>query len=178
MQYVKMYEYSPELIDTILASVDGAVENALISQIAGTFSQAGLIIRIKHCFPDTPNEYYRITCHIKKSAEAVIVNTRQDLGKDGVTDGMSVQLRITDQRTFDTLERLSEGVRRQIVGAIDCRFCSDKCTGKKYVFSYEGNEYTKCRYICSNFRLTAENTSDIESIMDIVRSEIEYNRKK
>ncbi len=178
MQYVKVYDYSPELLDIISASVDGDCEKALISRFTEAFAEAGLAVRIKHCFPDTPKAYYRITCFIKKSAEAVIVNTRQDLGKDGVTDGMSVQLRITDQRTLDSLDRLSEGVRRQIVGAIDCRFCSDKCEGKKYVFSYGGSEYTKCRYICSNFRITAENAADIESIMYIVRSEIEYNRKK
>lgn len=176
MQFVKTYDYSPELIDNILACVDNTLEKSLIDQIIEEFYKAGLFIKIKHCFPDMPKAYYRILCFIKKSSEAVIINTRQDLGKDGVVDGLNIQIRITNQYTLNNLDQLSENVRNQIVNANDCRYCSEACIGKKYVFSYNNIDYAKCQYLCSNFRIMIENIDDIKSVMDIIKAEISYKK--
>lgn len=178
MPFVVTYEYSPELMDSIVDSVSKVSDKKLINQILGLFYEAGLHIKVKHCFPDTPREYYRILCFIKKSAEAVIINTKEDLGKEGVRDDLNIQVRIVNQNTLDNLDQLSENIRKQIVGANDCRYCSEKCVGKKYVFSYNDTEYTKCQYLCSNFRMTIENDSDIESIINIIRDEITYKKPK
>lgn len=178
MQFVKTYDYSPELLDSILSGVNKASDTFLITQILGLFHDAGLHIKVKQCFPDSPNEYYRLSCFIKKSAETVIINTKQDLGKDGVIDGLNIQIRILNQDTLNNLDLLSENIRNQIIRANDCRYCSDKCVGKKYVFSYNDTEYTKCQYLCSNFRLTVENDNDINNIISIIKAEISYKNTK
>ena len=178
MPFVVNYEYSPELMDSIVDSVSNASDKKLINQILGLFYEAGLHIKVKHCFPDTPKAYYRILLFIKKSAEAVIINTKEDLGKEGVADGLNIQVRIVNQNTLDNLEKVSENIRNQIVGANDCRYCSEKCVGKKYVFSYNETEYTKCQFLCSNFRMTIENDSDIESVINIIRDEIAYKKTR
>lgn len=173
--YMNIYDYTPDLLGQITKDI-GGVERELIVQIIGLFAEAGLPVKVKLLFPQTPNAYFRVLCHIKKSAEAVIINTRNDLGKEGVVDGVHFQLRITNKNTLEHLEVLSPSVRDQIVNADDCRFCSEKCNGKRYVFSFDGITYTKCQYLCSNFRITVKDDADAESVLAIIRGELE-NRK-
>lgn len=178
MPYVMNYEYSDETLKAALSDVKKAGDRALIERMVGLFAQNGLTIKFKHCFPDTPNAYWRILCFIKKSAESVIVNTRTDLGKEGVVDGLNLQVRIANQATLDGLSTLTEGIRRQILNGNDCRFCSAKCEGKRYVFSYVGVEYVKCQYLNSNFRLTVDDEYDLECVLGIVGREIDAAKKK
>ena len=178
MVYVVNYEYSDAVLEQALAGTGDEGERRVVERIVGLFVENGLTVKFKHCFPDTPNAYWRILCFIKKSAEAVIVNTRTDLGKDGVVDGLNVQVRIANQATLDDLSSLTEGVRRQILGGNDCRFCSEKCAGKRYMFSYEGTEYVKCQYLNSNFRMTIESEEDLDCVIDVIRREIENAKKK
>ena len=113
------------------------------------------------------NGTYRILCFIKKSAEAVIINNK-GMGCDGV----SVQVRIDDRSVLDRLQDLNENIRNQIINAADCGGCSTKCEGKKYVFAYQGKEYTKCRFICNNFRFQNIEKDDISDLMSIITNEI------
>ena len=101
--YMNIYDYTPDLLGQITKDI-GGVERELIVQIIGLFAEAGLPVKVKLLFPQTPNAYFRVLCHIKKSAEAVIINTRNDLGKEGVVDGVHFQLRITNKNTLEHLE--------------------------------------------------------------------------
>lgn len=174
---MEVYNYTPELIRNVLSSLDAETDRNLTEQIVSLFYDAGLTIKIKHIFYGTPNAYYRIQCYIKKSAESVIINTRNDLGKSGVVDGLNVQVRIENRDVFERLDSLSESIRKQIVEASDCRYCSAKCEGKRYVFTYANTEYTKCQYLCSNFRFTSNAKEDFNSIVDIIKKEILYKKK-
>lgn len=176
--YKKEYDYSPELHDRIMADIDQPLDKVCAKKILNIFHDAGLPIKVKHLFPDTPNAYYRILFFIKKSAESVIINTRTDLGKEGVVDGLSIQIRIVNINTFGKLAQFTENIRSQITGANECRFCSANCEGKRYEFTYAGIEYTKCRYLCSNFRLTIHNDEDINDVVSIIKAELVYKKPK
>lgn len=170
--YKKEYEYSPEIHGRIMDGIDQTIDKVCVERVLSIFHAAGLPIKVKHLFPDTPNAYYRILCFIKKSAESVIINTRTDLGKEGVIDGLSIQIRIANKRTFDKLEQFTDSIRAQIIGANECRFCSEKCEGKRYEFSYAGTQYTKCQYLCSNFRLTVHDEETIADVVSIIEAEL------
>lgn len=172
------YDYSSELHERIIADIDKEIDKVCVEKILNIFHDAGLTIKVKHLFPDTPNAYYRILCFIKKSSEAVIINTRTDLGKEGVVDGLLLQIRIVNKNTFDILDQLSESIRSQIVGGNECRFCSAKCEGKRYEFVYAGTEYTKCQYLCSNFRLTIHDENAVEDVVRIIKDELSYKKSK
>lgn len=176
--YMEVYDYTPDLLDRIIADVDENSEKLIIKKTIEMFCDAGLTIKVKHLFPNTLNAYYRIMCFIKKSAEAVIINTRTDIGKEGVINGHNIQIRICNQNTLDNLDQLNESIRNQIINAQDCRFCSNKCVGKRYVFTYNNTEYTKCQYLCSNFRIIVDNEEDVNSVIDIIRAEISYKKPK
>ena len=176
--YKKEYDYSPEIHELIMADINQTIDKASIDKILPLFHDSGLNIRVKHLFPDTPNAYYRILCFIKKSAEAVIINTRTDLGKDGVIDGLTMQVRIENQNTFDKLDQFTESVRSQILGGNECRFCSDKCEGKRYEFTYAGTQYTKCRYLCSNFCFKVHDEKALDDVISIITDELAYKNKK
>jgi len=164
-------EYSQALLDNILGNIKGQAEKDAVRQIIGRFYEAGLTINVKHIFPDKPWAYYRMLCFIKKSAEAVIVNTKTDLGKEGIVEGISLQLRITNQNIFERLNEFTDNIRGQILDANDCRYCSAKCAGKQYAFDYQGHKYVKCHYICSNFRFNGINENNVADIMLIIDNE-------
>ena len=172
------YDYSPELHERIIADISQPMEKLCAEKILSIFHNAGFTIKVKHLFPDTPNSYYRILCFIKKSAEAVIINTRTDLEKESVINSMTVQIRIVNKSTFDMLEQFTDGIRTQIVDANNCRFCSEKCNGKRYEFVYAGTQHTKCHYLCSNFRFTVHDENEINDIISIIKNELEYKKIK
>ena len=178
MEWLRKLEYTPELGEVIIDSIPEEQGRELTRQVLALFCNAGLPISIKHCCPDTPNAYYRILCFIKKSEEAVILNTRQDLGKNGVVDGFNAQVRILDPSTLNNLDALTESVRSQILNAGNCGFCSEKCIGKKYEFTYAGTSYTKCRYLCNNYRLVPKDAQDVACILDILRAELVYKKPR
>ena len=176
--YKKEYDYSPEIHESIMDDLDQTIDKVCVERILSIFHEAGLTIKVKHLFPDTPNAYYRILCFIKKSAESVIINTRTDLGKEGVINGLSIQIRIANKGTFDMLEQFTDSIRSQIVGANECRFCSAKCEGKRYEFAYAGTKYTKCQYLCSNFRLTVHDEETVDDVVSIIKDELAYKNAK
>lgn len=175
--YMETYDYAPERLNEITGSLLPP-EKLLVSRMLDLFHDAALPIKVKHLFPNTPNAYYRIVCFIKKSAEAVIINTRTDWGKDGVTDGLNLQIRIACAQTLAQLDTLSESIRTQILHAGDCRFCSPKCEGQRYVFTYADTQYTKCRYLCSNFRFTLQSEADADDLIRIAAAEIACKKSK
>lgn len=170
---MKVYDYSSEIVNGIIASIENQAEKSVAQQIIERFVQAGLTVKVKHIFYDKPWAYYRILCFIKKSAETVIINTKNDLGKDGVVDGMNIQIRITNGNTFEKLDELECSVRKQIINAHDCSYCSAKCEGKRYLFAYQGKDYVKCQFLCSNFRFANICKSSIPSIITIVNGELD-----
>ena len=174
---MQIYDYSPELLQNILSVIDRKAERDLTERIVRYFIDAGLTVKVKHIFYDKPWAYFRVMCYIKKSAEAVIINTKTDLGKEGVVDGMAFQLRISNTKTFEELDKLSENVRNQIVNANDCGYCSAKCEGKRHTFSYNGTDHVKCHFICSNFRFADISEIDIASIMAIIKNEFDKIKK-
>lgn len=171
---MNVFPYSPDLLDDILTDINSDVAKKTARQIIRLFDEAGLTIKVKHIFPMKPTAYYRVLCFIKKSKETVIINTKQDNGPAGVVEGMNIQLRIENENSFTTLDDLTENIRRQILNASDCRFCSPKCDGKRYIFTYHGTEYTKCQMLCSNFRLRVTDENDINSIIKLVGLEITF----
>ena len=114
---------------------------------------------------------FRILCFIKKSAEAVIINNK---GMD--RDGMSIQLRVGDRSIFNKIDSFSQNIRNQIISAANCGNCSSKCESKKYVFTYQDNEYIKCHFLCNNFFFQNIDKNDISCIMDIINNEIAFKR--
>lgn len=170
--------YSPELLDVIIADIDGETAKEQARQIIKLFDEAGLTIKVKNIFPLKPNAYYRVLCFIKKSKETVIINTKQDNGPSGVVEGMTIQLRIEDENSFAKLDDLTENIREQILNASDCRSCSSKCDGKRYVFTYHGTEYTKCQFLCSNFRFRVADDNDVDSVTKLVEQELAFATHK
>lgn len=176
--YKREYDYSPKIHERVMDDLDQTIDKVCAERILSIFCDAGLTIKVKHLFPDTPNAYYRVLCFIKKSAESVIINTRTDLGKKGVVNGLSIQIRIVNKNTFDMLEQFTESIRSQIIGADECRFCSEKCEEKRYEFAYTGTKYIKCRYLCSNFRLTVHDEKTVDDVITIIKNELAYKNAK
>ena len=168
---MRVLAYSPKLLDDIIADIKDPAEQNTARQIISGFAQAGLPIKVKHVFYDKPDAYYRVLCHVRKSREALILNTKTDHGKQGVAGGMTLQLRIENQSTFDQLDNFSEHVRSQILNGNDCHHCSTACK-KHYVFAHQGKQHQKCQYLCSNFRFANITKDDAASLMEIVNGEI------
>ena len=168
---MRVLAYSPELLDNIIADIKDPAEQNTARQIIGSFAQAGLPIKVKYLFYDKPDAYYRVLCFVKKSREAVILNTKTDHGKQGVAEGMVLQLRIENQSTFDKLDEFSEYVRGQILNGNDCSHCSTACK-KRYVFAHQGKQHQKCQYLCSNFHFANITKNDATSLVEIVNGEI------
>ena len=164
---MEVVDISPALLETILATFHTDAEKELSRQIVRCFAARGLPVKVKQYHQPCMNGTYRILCFIKKSAEAVIINNK-GMGCDGV----SVQVRIDDRSVLDRLQDLNENIRNQIINAADCGGCSTKCEGKKYVFAYQGKEYTKCRFICNNFCFQNIEKDDISDLMSTITNEI------
>jgi len=172
---MEVVEYSPDLLNGIVAAIDGKPQKSATRQIVRRFAEAGLPIKVKRYFLRHLEDAFRVLCFIKKSGEAVIINT------DGMGgNGMTIQLRILNGESFARLDELTESVRNQILHANDCRYCSPKCGKKRYVFAHRGAEHVKCQFLCSNFRLMVENKNDIASVMALVERELDLavRRKK
>lgn len=110
----------------------------------------------------------RIYCYIKKSKEAMIINTR------GYNSGtFDIQLRITNPATLNQLDVYSERIREQILNApkncLGCCHCN-----REYVFTYRGKQYRKCHMLCDNFSFFCLSEEDRESLLRIIRDEIYY----
>lgn len=139
-----------------LASLHAFLENGLTYQTRITWKPKDSIE------PDS----FRVFCYIKKSKEAMILNTRYY-----DTSSFLLQIRILDSSTFEKLDEYSENIRNQILHAqYDCKNCG--CSEKAYVFKYSGREYRKCHMLCGNFRFCIQNDEDIDSAMDIINREI------
>ncbi|MGN1451143.1 MAG: hypothetical protein ACI4XQ_03505 [Eubacteriales bacterium] len=159
-------EITPELLETIVSSFSED-EKRLTRQIVDCFLGHGFSVKVKQYYQPCMKGTYRILCFIKKSSEQVIINNR-GMGRDGV----SFQVRIGERSTLQKLHDFSENIRNQIVNAAGCSYCSSKCEGQKYVFEYQGKEYTKCRFLCNNFTFQNVKSEDIDDLMKIINIEI------
>lgn len=168
---LEVIDITPELLEKILTTFHTDDEKELARQIVKCFVEHGLPVKVKQYNQPCMKGTYRILCFIKKRAEAVIINNK-GMGRDGV----SIQVRIDDRRTLEKLDDFGENIKNQFLNAADCGYCSSKCEGKKYIFTYQGKEYTKCRFICSNFSFQDLKNSDIHELMYIIKNEISYNQ--
>ena len=167
----KAIDLSAELLETFLSTIDGENEKEMVQQIVKRFVDCGLPVKIKQYNQPCMDGTFRILCFIKKSAETVIINNK-GMGRDG----MSVQVRIEDRSTLDKIDGFSQNIKNQILNAGNCGYCSSKCDGKKYVFTYQDNEYIKCHFICSNFSFQNIDKNDVDGIMHIINNEIAYKQ--
>lgn len=162
---------TPELLETILTTYNTEDEKEMTRQIINRFVKCGFPVKVKQYNQSCMKGTYRILCFIKKNAEAVIINNK-GMGRDGV----SIQVRIDERSTLEKLNSFSENIKNQIINAGDCGYCSSKCEGKKYTFTYQGNEYTKCHFICNNFSFQNIRNNDIKDLMYIINNEIMYKQ--
>jgi len=167
----KAIDYSFELFETVLSTIDNNEEKAIIRQIVERFNELGLPVKFKQYNQPCMEGTYRILCFIKKSAETVIINNK-GMGRDGV----SIQVRIEDRSTLNKLSDFSENIRNQILNSANCSYCSSKCGDKKYVFTYQETKYIKCHFLCNNFNFQNLTTNDIGNLMYIVNNEITYKQ--
>ena len=167
----KGIDFTPELFETILSTIDSTEEKAVIRKIVGLFIDRGLPVKIKEYNQAVMEGTYRVLCFIKKSAEAVIINNK-GMGRDGV----SIQVRIEDRSTLGKLSDFNDSIRNQILNSANCGYCSTKCGDKKYVFTYEENEYVKCHFLCNNFTFQRFTSEDIDDFVDIIDNEILYKQ--
>ena len=145
-----------------LASLHAFLKNGLTYQTRTTWKPKNSME------PDS----YRVFCYVKKSKEAMILNT-----KYYDTGSFLLQIRILDSSTFEKLDDYSENIRNQILCApYECRNCG--CGEKAYVFHYSGREYRKCHMLCGNFRVCIRNDEDIDSVMDIINREILFGMSR
>jgi len=169
---MRVYSYSPQLLDQILADIASPAERNLAEQIITRFADAGLKIQVKHLYYDKPHAFFQVRLFIKKSAEHVIINTKTHHGKGTITDESVIQIRISNQSTLDNLDTLSENVLNQIINGGDCGNCYPTCEGKQYRFSYQGKDYIKCRVMCNNFHFTGLAETDIPAFMTMIDNEL------
>jgi len=167
----KAIDLSAEFLETFLSTIYKENEKEIVRQIVKRFVDFGLPVKTKQYDQPCMGNTYRILCFIKKSAEAVIINNK-GMG----CDGMSIQVRIDDRGTLDKIDSFSQNIKNQIINAGNCGYCSSKCEGKKYVFTYQGDEYIKCHFLCNNFSFQNINENDVVSIMDIINNEIAYKQ--
>jgi len=176
--YLQELPYSPDLLELIVTDIEVQAAKDAARAILRRFDEANRPIKVKHLFPEEPCGYYRVQCFVKKSKEAVIINTKTDDGHKNTIGGMNVQLRIENRDTLTKLDEMSDNIRDQILGAGNCRHCCTKCEGKQYSFAYKGTDYLKCHFICSNFRFSSFEAGDLPSLMRILGGEIDRKRAK
>ncbi|MCL2774628.1 MAG: hypothetical protein FWD71_14975 [Oscillospiraceae bacterium] len=164
---MQVLTYSPDLLDSIIKDIEGEAAKNAARKIIQCFDTEGFTIMIQHIIPAKSCAYYRVLCFINKSKETVSINT-----KNSNNDNIDMKIRIENRNTFDKMDEFTENIRNQILNAIDCHYCSDKCEGKKYQFTFRGNEYVKCQYLDCNFRFPKITEIDIASIMKIINDEL------
>lgn len=161
--------------DEILSSIDDAIGRNLTQKILSAFDDNGLTYKIRTAWKpkNTDEKDYRIFCYVKKSKEALIINTRDyDFGC------FSMQLRITDKSTFEHLDEYSENVRNGFLNGGICRAPNCSNDGSEYVFTYQGETYRKCHMLCGNFWFRNLCEEDLNSIMHIIDREIAFGMPK
>jgi len=163
----QVLKYSPEILNSIIESIEGQTAKNVIQEIVKHFDAKGFIIKVQHIIRDD-NEYYRVLCFIKNSKETVNINTKNK--------GLDIKIRIENQNTFGKLDEFTENIRNQILNGYDCHYCGTGCEGKKYIFTFHGNEYVKCQYLGCNFRFRKIDESDIASMMDIIDGEFAHKQ--
>jgi len=151
-------------VNDICSSIAGDdVAKNLTRDILNLFTGMGLTYKVRE-----RDNKLRIYCYIKKSKEALIINTIGD--KQGV---FAIQMRIADKTVFGKLDNYSENVRESILSrSRNCRdpFCCN--CGSAYVFNHNDKKYRKCHMLCDNFMLYNLNNDDAASILNIITSEI------
>jgi len=162
--------YSPDLLDSIVEDIEGLAAKNVVREIIQRFDAEGFTVKII----GEPHQHYRVLCYIKKSKETVSISIKKDHG----VEESDIKIRIENRNTFDKLDEFTANVRNQILNATDCHYCGTKCDGKRYIFTYHGNEYVKCQYLGCNFRFKATDESDAASIMEIVNGELTYKRPR
>jgi hypothetical protein len=153
-------------IDNICNSIvnDETAKN-LTNKILTLFCDMGLTYKTKE-----RDNKYRVYCYIKKSKEALIINTIGD--KHGVFE---LQLRIKDKTVFEKLGDFSENIKDAILNrSRNCKHPHCCNCGSEYVFTHNNKKYRKCHMLCDNFLLYNLNADDVESVLDIIKSEIMY----
>jgi len=163
----KANDLTKEFLETFLSTIYEENEKEAVRQIVKRFLDCDLPVKTKQYDQACMEGTYRILCFIKKSNEAVIINNK-GMGRDC----MSIQVRIDDRSIFNKIDSFSQNIRNQILNAGNCGYCSSKCESKKYVFTYQGNEYIKCHMLCNNISFQGISKDDVGSIMDIVNNEI------
>lgn len=165
---VRTVDVSPE---EIAAIIENPVDKKIALAILQVFSENELTYQTRTMYKPSnvvePDDY-RVFCYIKKSREALIINTKWE-------NLFRLQIRILNKAAFEKLDEYSENIRNQILNARNCGNCPCK---KKitYDFAYKGKQYKKCYMLCSNFWLCNFNADDIDSIIDIVKGEIEHGK--
>lgn len=168
---MEVIDITPELLDTVINTFNTEEEKEVTRKIVKCFIEHGLPVKVKQYYQPCMKGTYRILFYIKKNAETVIINNK-GMGRDGV----SIQVRIDERSTLERLDNFSENIRKQILEAANCGYCSSKCEGKKYTFTYQSKEYTKCRFICNNFCFQNIERNDINDLLTIINNEILYSQ--
>jgi len=167
----KAIDLSPEFLETFLTTIHNEDEKEVVRQIVNCFVDCNLPVKTKQYDQVCMEGTFRILCFIKKSAEAVIINNK-GMGREG----MSIQMRIDDRSVLNNIDSFSPNIKNQILNAGNCGNCSSKCEGKKYVFTYQNNEYIKCHFLCSNFYFQSIEQNDISCLIKIINNEIAYKQ--
>jgi hypothetical protein len=157
-----------EISDTI----DDEAGKKLTQLIITAFDKNGLSYKVRDAWKpkNVSRDHYRIFCFIKKSKEALIINT-------GTYDNsvFNIQLRIKDWHTFDKLNEYSENVRNTFLNGCTCKDCGCK---KEYVFTYNNIEYRKCHMLCDNFCFRNLSEEDLDPLMQIINNEIAFDKPR
>ena len=169
----KPIEVSADFLDAFLSAIGDGAGKEVVKRVVSRFEDSGLPIKCKRYDAPCMIGVFRILCYVRKSAEAVVINSK-GMGRDS----LSVQMRIEDRGSLDRLDRLSPNIRERILSAADCRNCSADCAGGKYEFSYNGVDYVKCRVFSVNFLFQDFADEDIESMLRLVDCEIAYKRPR
>lgn len=155
-------------VDEVLETIVDPDVRAMTGSIARLFADQGLAVKVKRGYGDV----HRIFCHVRKSRETVILNP---IGKN--FGPFEVQVRIENPQTLQQLELLSDRVINCILGAKDCKapYCCN--CGSEYRFTHQGVAYRKCHMLCDNFTLRGLKPEDGDSVLHIIRQEIEFARR-
>jgi hypothetical protein len=139
----------------------------ITEKIINLFLKYGLPYKIKIGYGNV----YRVFCYIKKSKEALIINS---IGKN--FGPFELQIRIKKRETIDKIESFSSNIKNQILMSKDCKI--PFCCNSDYQFTYRGNFYRKCHMLCDNFTFRNLKYHDFDSIITIIQDEIIYDIPK
>lgn len=167
-------EISPK---EIFSSIQDPVDLEIVKGILNVFLENQFTYKIRTEY--VPSSWiekpgYRIFCYIKKSKEAIIINT-----KGWHYTSVCLQMRILNNETLYKLDEYTEALRNTILNARVCINCGGVgCSRLSYIFTYKGIDYNKCHMLCNVFTFNNLTSQDIPSVMDIINREIEYGKPK